>query len=137
MLVNLPELEPFYNTRDFLVDLFVRIKGRWHPAGLSCKKRNFNIDQLMLLIQHASIKLKNQLYGRKSEQTAILTLDPNKAQAPPPSFIPDTANYITHSKPMSPTMRKNYAKDRAQAEVTYITKYGNTIVWRILSLHTN
>ena len=103
MLVSLPDLEPFYNTCDFLVnlqsgDLFVRIKGRWHPTGLSCKKRNLDVDQLMPLIQHASIKLKNQLYGRKSEQTAILTLDPPKHRHPTSihSGIQQTTSHITN-----------------------------------------
>ena len=132
MLVSLPDLEPFYNTHEFLVDLqsrelFVMLQGKWHPAGLSCRKRNFEMDQLMALIENASIKLKNQLYGRKEEQTAILTLDPTKAQLPPLPFIPDTANYTTRSKPISP-MRKNYIKDRAQVAVTYITEYGNTML---------
>ena len=139
MLVSLPDLEPFYNTSEFLVDLqsgevFVMLKGKWHPAGLSCRKRNFDVDQLMALIQHTSIKLKNKLYGRKEEQTVILTLDPTKAQLLLLPFIPDTANYTTHSKPMSPTMRKNYIKDRAQAAVTYITKYSNTRLWTLENL---
>ena len=133
------DLEPFYNTHELLVDLqsgelFVMLQGKWHPAGLSCRKRNFKVDQLMALIQHASIKLKNQLYGRKEEQTAILTLDPTKAQLPPLPFILDMANYTTQSKPMSPTMRKNYIKDRAQVAVTDITEYGNTMLWNLENL---
>ena len=64
MLVHLPDLEPFYNMKEFLVDLqsgelFVKLHSTWHPAGLTCKKRNFKVDSLMALIQHASIKLKN------------------------------------------------------------------------------
>ena len=58
--------------------------------------------------------------------TLVLVLNPTKAQPPPLPFIPDTGNYITHDKPMSATMRKNYIKDRAQAAITYITEYGNT-----------
>ena len=92
------------------------------------------IDQLMALIQHASIKLKNKFYERKEEQTTILTLDQSKAQPPPLPFIPDTANYTIQNKPMSPTMRKNYIKDRAQAAVTYITEYGNTMLWSLENL---
>ena len=43
MLVYLPDLEPFYNTKEFLVDLqsgelFVKLNGKWHPAGLMCEK---------------------------------------------------------------------------------------------------
>ena len=85
----------------------------------------------MALIQHASIKLKNKIYLRKGEQTTVLTLDLAEAQPPPLPFIPRAENYITHDKPMSPTMRKNYIKDRAQAAVTYITEYSNTTLWSL------
>ena len=139
MLVYLPDLEPFYNTKEFLVDLqsgelFVKLNGKWPQAGLTCEKRNFEVDGLMALIQHASIRLKNKIYGRKEEQTAVLTLDPAEAQPPLLPFIPSLANYTLHSKPMSPAMRKNYIKDRAQAAVTYITEYGNTALWSLENL---
>ena len=139
MLVYLLDLEPFYNTNEFLVDLhsgelFVRLKDRWYPAGLKCRKRNFEVDSLMTLIQHASIKLKNKIYGRKEEQMAVLTLDPSEAHPPPLPFIPNMANYVTHNKPMSPAMRKNYIKDKAQAAVTYITEYSNTTLWSLENL---
>ena len=131
VLVYLPDLEPFYNTKEFLVDLqsgelFVKLNNKWYPAGLMCKKRNFEVDSLMALIQHASIKLKHKIYGRKEEQTALLTLDPAEIQLPPLPFIPSVTNYVLHKKLMSPAMRKNYIKDRAQAAVNYITEYGNT-----------
>ena len=60
----------------------------------------------MALIQHASIRLKNKIYGRKEDQTAVLILDPTEAQPPPLPFIPSVANYMLHSKPMSPAMGK-------------------------------
>ena len=139
MLVYLLDLEPFYNTKEFLVnlqsgELFVKLNGKWHPAGLTCEKRNFEVDSLMALIQHASIRLKNKIYGRKEEQTAVLTLDQAEAQPPLLPFIPSLANYMLHSKPMSPAMRKNYIKDRAQAAVTYIKEYGNTTLWSLENL---
>ena len=86
----------------------------------------------MVLIQHASIRLKSSL--QRNGNTEVLVLDPTKAQPPPLPFIPDTGTYITHDKPMSPTMRKNYIKDRAQAAVTYITEYGNTRLWTMENL---
>ena len=137
MLVYLPDLEPFYSTKEFLVDLqsgelFAKLQNKWHPAGLTCRKWDFEVDQLMALIQHASIRLKNSLY--KNENTDILVLDPAKAQPPPLPFIPDIGNYITYDKPMSPAMQKNYIKDRAQAAVTYITEYGNTRRWTLENL---
>ena len=85
----------------------------------------------MALIQHASIKLKNKIYGRKEEQTSVLTLDTSQVQPPPLPFIPRAENYVKHNRPMSPAMRKNYIKDRAQAAVTYITEYGNTTLWNL------
>ena len=126
MLVYLPDFEPFYNTKEFLVDLqsgelFAKLNDRSHPAGLTCKKTNFEVDGLMALIQHASIRLKNKIYGRKEKQTAVLTLDPAEAQPLPLPFIPSVANYVSQNKLMSPAMRRNYIKDRAQAAVTYIT----------------
>ena len=143
MLVHLPDLEPFYNKKEFLVDLqsgeqFMKLNDRWHPAGLMCNKRNFEVDSLIALIQHASIKLKNKIYGRREEQTTVLTLDSSEAQPPPLPFILRAENYVLHYKPMSPTMRKNYTKDRAQAAVTYITEYGNSTLWSLekwASLH--
>ena len=98
MLVYLPDLEPFHNTKEFLVDLqsgklFVKLNDRWHPAGLMCKKRNFEVDSLMALIQHVSIKLKNKIYGRKEEQKTVLTLDSTQAQPLLLPFIPSATNY--------------------------------------------
>ena len=130
MLVYLPDLEPFYDTGEFLIDLqsgelFVKLQNKWHPTGLTGKKQDFEVEQLIALIQHASIRLNNNI-SKKRENTDVLVLDPTKAQAPQIPFILDISNYVTHDKPMSPTMRKNYIKDRAQAAVTYITEYGNT-----------
>ena len=110
MLVSLPDLEPFYNTSEFLkdlqsVELFVKLQGKWHPLGLTCKKRDFEVDQLMALIQHSSIRLKIRLYKRNEEEMAVLTLNPSKAKVPPLPFVPDVGNYIIHNKPMSPMMR--------------------------------
>ena len=100
MLVYLPDLEPFYNTKEFLVDLqsgelFVKLNGKWHPAGLTCEKRNFEVDGLMALIQHASIRLKNKIYGRKEEQMAVLTLDPTEAQPPATALYPKRSQLHT------------------------------------------
>ena len=85
----------------------------------------------MALIQHASIKLKNKIHGRKEEQTSVLTLDTLQVQPLPLPFIPRAEIYVKHDRLMSPAMRKNYIKDRAQAAVTYITEYGNTTLWNL------
>ena len=99
-----------------------------------CRKRSFEVEQLMALIQHASIKLKNRFLEEKGKKQRFSTLDPAKAQPPPLPFIPEIINYTTQDKPMSPAMRKNYIKDRAQAVVMYITEYGNTTLWDLENL---
>ena len=83
MLVHLPDLEPFYDTKEFPIDLqsgelFVKLRTKWHAAGLTCRKQDFEVDQLMALIQHASIRLKNTI--NRNEDTGVLVLDPAKAQ---------------------------------------------------------
>ena len=137
MLMYLSDLEPFNDTKEFLIDLqsgelFAKLRNKWHPAGLTCRKQDFEVDQLMALIQHTSIRLKNSLHRNKN--TDVLVLDSTKAQPPPLPFIPDVGNYITHDKPMSPAMQKNYIKDRAQAAITYITEYRNTRMWTMENL---
>ena len=107
MLVYLRDLEPFYDTKEFLIDLqsgelFVKLHNKWQPAGLTCEKQDFEVDHLMALIQHAGIRLKNSLH--RNENTDVLVLDKTKAQPPPLPFIPDVGNYITHDKLMFPTM---------------------------------
>ena len=91
MLVHLPDLEPFYDTKEFLIDLqsgelFVKLYNKWHAAGLTCRKHDFEVEQLMVLIQHASIRLKNLL--QRTGNTEVLVLDPTKAQPPPTTIHP-------------------------------------------------
>ena len=97
MLVYLPDLEPFYNTKEFLVDLqsgelFVKLTGKWHPAGLMCEKRNFEVDSLMALIQHASIRLKNKNIWKKRRTDSCFDIRPNR------STTTATALYPKHSQ---------------------------------------
>ena len=59
----------------------------------------------------------------------VLMVDSLGTQLLPLPFIPRPENYILYDKPMSPAMRKNYIKERAQAAVMYIKEYGNTTLW--------
>ena len=78
MLVYLPDLEPFYDTKEFLIDLqsgelFVKLRAKLHAAGLTCQKHDFEVDQLMALIQHASIRLKTLYTEMMSPMSLYLT----------------------------------------------------------------
>ena len=71
MLVYLLDLEPFYDTSEFLIDLqsgklFVKLQNKWYPTGLLGRKQDFEVEQLLALI-HTSIKLKNNIYKKKRE----------------------------------------------------------------------
>ena len=73
LTLHLLDLEPFYNTSEFLIDLqsgelFVKLQNKWHPAGLTCRKRDFKVDQLMALVQHAT----NNLYKRNENTEYLL-----------------------------------------------------------------
>ena len=96
MPVYLPDLEPFYNTKEFLVDLqsgelFVKLNGKWHPAGLTCEKRNFKVDGLMALIQHASIRLKNKIYGRKRRTDSCFDIGPSRSTTTSAALYPKSS----------------------------------------------
>ena len=61
IFVYLLEPEPFYDTKEFLIDLqsgelFVKLRAKWHAVGLTCRKQDFEVDQLMALIPYTGTK---------------------------------------------------------------------------------
>ena len=136
MIVDIPNIEPYFNTRRFLVDLhtgdmFAATKGNWHRLEVGCKKVGFVTENLATLLEHAGSRLEKQLRPVDKDQTTVLRLDSTKAKAPPIPFIPNAYNYEEHTEAMTPTARKNYIKDRTQAAETYITEYNNTRLWKL------
>ena len=136
MIVDIPNIEPYFNTRRFLVDLhtgdlFAATHGTWYRLEVGCKKIGFVTENLTTLLEHAGTRLRKQLQPTDRDQTTVLRLDPTKAKAPPIPFIPNAYNYEVHTNAMSPTARKNYIKDRTQAAETYITEYNNTQLWKL------
>ena len=136
MIVDIPNIEPYFNTKRFLVDLhmgdlFAATRGTWYRLEVGCRKIGFVTENLATLLEHAGSRLKKQLQPTDKDQTTILCLDPTKAKAPPIPFIPNICNYESHIEAMSPTARKNYIKDRTQAAETYIMEYNNTRLWKL------
>ena len=136
MMVDIPNIEPYFNTKRFLVDLhtgdmFAAVRGSWYRLEVGCRKVGFVTDNLPTLLEHASSRLEKQLRPIDKDQTTVLRLDPTKAKAPPIPFIPNAYNYEIHSEAMTPTARKNYIKDRTQVAETYITEYNNTRLWKL------
>ena len=129
MIVDIPNIEPYFNTNRFLVDLhmgdmFAATRGSWY-----CLEEN-----LATLLEHAGSRLEKQLRPLDKNQTAVLQLDPTKVKAPPIPFIPNAYNYERHTEAMPPAARKNYIKDRTQVAETYITEWNNTRLWKLESV---
>ena len=136
MIVEIPNIEPYFNTKKFLVDLhmgdlFAATQGNWHRLEVGCRKTGFVTENITTLLEHAGTRLRKQLQPTDRDQTAVLWLDPTKAKAPPIPNIPPAHNYPPHAEAMSPTARKNYIKDRTQVATIYITEYSNTRLWEL------
>ena len=136
MLVEIPNIEPYFNTKKFLVDLhtgdlFAATQGNWHRLEVGCRKTGFVTENITTLLEHAGTRLRKQLQPTDRDQTTVLRLDPTKAKAPPIPIIPPTHNYPPHAEAMSPAARKNYIKDRTQVATIYITEYSNTRLWEL------
>ena len=136
MIMDIPNIEPYFNTKRFLVDLhtgdmFAATRGSWYRLEVGCRKIGFVTENLATLLEHAGSRLEKQLRPIDKDQTTVLRLDSTKAKAPPIPFIPNAYNYQAHTEAMSPTARKNYIKDRTQVAETYITEYNNTRLWKL------
>ena len=136
MIVDIPNIEPYFNTKRFLIDLhtgdmFAATRDSWYRLEVGRRKIGFVTENLAILLEHAGSRLEKQLRPIDKDQTAVLRLDPTKVKAPPIPFIPNAYNYELHTEAMSPTARKNYIKDRTQAAETYITECNNTRLWKL------
>ena len=116
--------------------MFAATRGSWHRLEVGCRKIGFVTENLATLLEHAGARLEKQIRPLDKDQTTVLRLDPMKAKAPPPPFIPNAYNYELHTEAMSPTARKNYIKDRTQAAETYITECNNTRLWKLENMIT-
>ena len=75
MIVLLPQLNPFYGTDQFLVDLdtgelFVLVKAQWRRSGLYCMNNPFELEKLWKSIEHNSAIMKRDL--EREEQTPVV-----------------------------------------------------------------
>ena len=77
MLVLLPQLNPFYGTDQFLVDLdtgelFVLVKAQWRRSGLYFMNNPFELEKLGKSIKHNSTIMKHDL--EKEDQTPVVRI---------------------------------------------------------------
>ena len=132
MLVLLPQLNPFYDTDQFLVDLntgelFVRVRAQWRRSGLYCMNNPFDIEKSWESIEHNSAAMKNEM--EKEGQTSVIRIHRDSqrgAQLPTIPLMGDPEIYVMYPDAMSSLTRKNYVRDRTQSALTYILEYGQT-----------
>ena len=132
MLVTVPGLELFFKVTHFLIslqsgELFAKVQNRWGQTGISCWKMLFEVDALMVLLDHAVRKFKAEVTQEDMDQTPLMNLStPPKPQVLSLPFIPDIVTYISYDQVMTLVTRRNYLKDQMQAGTTHTTEHTNT-----------
>ena len=133
MLVLLPQLNPFYEMDQFLVDLdtgelLVLVKTQWRHSGLYCMNNPFELEKLWESIEHNCTIMKRDL--EREDQTPVVRLQqaPQRggAQLPSLPLMGDPKIYVMYPDAMPSLTRKNYIRDRTQSALTYILEYGET-----------
>ena len=114
MLVLLPQLNPFYGTDQFLVDLdtgelFVLIKTQWRHSGLYCMNNPFELEKLWKSIEHNCAVMKSDL--EMEDQTLVVRLQQapqcGGAQLPSLPLMGDPEIYVMYPDAMPRLTRKN------------------------------
>ena len=77
MIVEIPNIEPYFSTKKFLVDLhtgdlFAATQGNWHRLEVGCRRTGFVTENLTTLLEHAGARLRKQLQPVDSDQTKVL-----------------------------------------------------------------
>ena len=91
MLVLLPQLNPFYGTDQFLVDLdtgelFILVKSQWRCSGLYCMNNPFELEKLGKSIKHNSAIMKRDL--ETEDQTPVVRIRQETQQRSPTTVTP-------------------------------------------------
>ena len=133
MLVLLPQVNPFYRTDQFLVnldtgELFILVKAQWRCSELYCMNNPFKLEKLGKSIEHNSAIMKRDL--QTEDQTPVVRIrretQKRGAQLPSLPLMGDPEIYVRYPDAMPPLARKNYVRDRTQSALTYILEYGQT-----------
>ena len=133
MIVLLPQLNPFYGTDQFLVDLdtgelFVLVKAQWRHSELYCMNNPFELEKLWKSIEHNYAIMKHDLEMEDQTQVVRIQQETQKrgAQLLSLPLMGDPEIYVRYPDAMPPLARKNYVRDRTQSALMYILEYGQT-----------
>ena len=66
MIVHIPNIQPYFDTGKYLVDLhtgdlFAALREDWHRLEVGCRRTGFVMENLNTLLEHAGARLKKQV----------------------------------------------------------------------------
>ena len=132
VVMTLQQLEPYFGTQFFLVDLemgemFTYIRQQWRRSGLYCSSKPFIINDLIPKVERQGQAVWAEL--ETEDQTSLVNIrrSPGRFEVPPPLPMRDEpAVYVLHPDVMQINTRKNYVRDRMRAALIYISEYAET-----------
>ena len=90
MITSLQNLEPYYGTQFFLIDLkmgevFAFVRQQWRRAGLYCLNQQFAVDELLIKIKRNGHSMQAELEAEEQMSVVDLGRTPSQFERPPPS----------------------------------------------------
>ena len=117
MITNLHNLEPYYRTQFFLIDLemgevFAYVQKQWRRAGLYCSSQRFSVNDLMLKVECHGQVMQAELEAEQQTPLIDVRRTPSQFEVPPPLPVMDEPDvYILHPDVMQTFTRKNHIWD--------------------------
>ena len=132
VVMTLQQLEPYFGTQFFLVDLetgemFTNIRQQWRRSGLYCSSKPFVINDLIPKVERQGQAVWTEL--ETEDQTPLVNIrrSPGRFEVLPPLPVMDEpAVYVLHPDVMQINTRKNYVRDRMRATLIYVSEYAET-----------
>ena len=113
MITSLQNLEPYYGTQFFLIDLeigevFTFVHQQWRRAGLYCTNQPFVVDELLVKMQRNGHAMQTEFEAEEQMSVVDIRRTPSQFERPPPLPAMDELRvYVLHPDTMQIKTRKN------------------------------
>ena len=132
VVITLQQLEPYFGTQYFLVDLemgemLAYIQQQWRRSGLYCSSKPFVINDLIPKVERQGQAVWVELEAEDQTPLVNIRRSPGRFEVPPLLPVMDEpAVYVLNSNVMQVNTRKIYVRDRMRAALIYISEYQET-----------
>ena len=132
VVMTLRQLEPYFGTQFFLVDLemgemFAYIRQQWRRTGLYSSNKPFVINDLITKVERQGQAMWAELEAEDQTPLVNIRRSPGRFEVPPPlPAMDEPAMYVLHPDIMQVNTRKNYVRDRMRAALIYVSEYTET-----------